>query len=98
MPQFDVYLTREGDLLLDCQTNLLIHLNSRFVVPLQPPTETPALSSRLNPTFVVQGQDRVMKTHFAAAVPVRSLGKVVTSLADQRYAIIAALDMLLTGV
>jgi hypothetical protein len=39
-----------------------------------------------------------MVTQFAAAVPARVLGKAVGSLAHERDRIIAALDMLLTGV
>lgn len=98
MAQFDVHQDGDGDFLLDCQADLLDHLNSRLVVPLRPAGEAPAVSSRLNPTFVVLDEPLVMKTHFAAAVPVRALGKIVTSLKDQRYTIVAALDFLLTGV
>lgn len=97
MPQHDVYRTRDGDWVLDCQADVLRDLNSRLVVPLVPMTEAPAVSSRLNPTFDVLEERRVMKTHFAATIPVRELIECIGSLAHERYAIQAAFDMLISG-
>ena len=85
-------------MLLDCQADLLAHLNSRFVVPLLPQADAPKPAKRLNPLFEIDGQPFVMLTQFAAAVHVRELGPVVTSLATDDTAIINALDMLLTGI
>ena len=48
--------------------------------------------------FEIEGVDRVMATHLAAAIPVRSLGRSIMSLREHDYRIIAALDVLLSGV
>lgn len=97
MAQFDVHEGANG-LLLDCQSDLLSHFNSRLVVPLLPADRAPPPVTRLNPTFEVGGKAYVMVTHYAAAVEVRELGEVLASLADRHHEIMNALDFLLTGV
>ena len=97
MAQFDVHRLGDG-LVLDCQADLLDHLNSRFVVPLLPLDEAPKPAKRLNPIFEVDGKDYVMATQFAAAVQRKDLGKVVISLADRGLEITGAVDVLISGV
>lgn len=98
MARFDVFQTRQQTLVIDCQADLLAHLNTRFVVPLLPLEEFSVVAARLNPVFEI-GKDRwVMYTQFASAIPVSDLGEWLVSLESQGYAIINALDMLLTGV
>ncbi len=101
MAKFDVYLTGDGRYLLDCQANVLAGLNSRFVVPLDD-IEAGSLrrkkaDSRLNPTFRIDGTERIMLTHLAAAVSSTVLGKPVQSLKAYEYEIGAALDRLISG-
>ena len=97
--QFDVHrLANRPGLVLDCQTELLDHIDSRFVVPLVPASEAPAPAQRLNPSFRIAGADYVMLTQSAAAVARRELGQVVASVAAHRHTIMNALDFLLTGV
>ena len=98
MARFDVYLNRRDLLLLDCQANLLSGINTRFVVPLQPLAVAPLPARRLNPAFTIDGIDYAMVTQFAAAVPVRDLGRRLASLADRRGDDVAALDMLTCGI
>ncbi len=98
MPQFDVYRTVDGALLIDCQSNAFGDLDSRFMVPLTPVDRSPPGRARLNPTFVIDGEHYMMVTQFAAAVRVRDVRTPVTSLAAYRFDIIGAIDMLLTGV
>ena len=71
MPQFDVYRTREGDLLLDCQSDALGHLTTRLAAPLLPADQSPDQRARLNPSFEIDGRSYVMVTQFAAAVNAR---------------------------
>lgn len=97
MARFDVHRTRTGRLVLDCQSDLLRHLQSRFVVPLLAPTDLPTPARRLNPVFVIDGSQWVMATQFAAAVPARELVERVASLQDEEYAITTALDTLTSG-
>ena len=98
MAKFDVYgLRNGGGLVLDCQADLLDRLNTRLVVPLIPLDEAPPPMARLNPVFEVEGQRMAMVTQFAASIFVGELGARVASLADEQDAIVAALDMLVSG-
>jgi toxin CcdB len=97
VPQFDVHPI--GDqLVIDCQSNLLRQIDSRFVVPLLPRAEAPQVAQRLNPVFEVAGDEYVMFTQAAAAVRKRELGPVVASLAERSFEIKGALDVLISGV
>jgi toxin CcdB len=69
-----------------------------LVVPVRPPNDAPVAGLRLNPRVEIESEPFVMVTQFAAAVPLNALGKATHSLASERDRIIAALDMLLTGV
>jgi toxin CcdB len=62
MARFDVYLSREGDYLLDCQADVLSNLNTRFRIPLQPPAVAPLAGPRLIPEFDVDGTALCMLT------------------------------------
>lgn len=98
MAQFDVIRTRDNDLLIDCQSDVLRHLESRFVVPLMPLDRAPTPAGRLNPLFEVEGIRVSMVTQFAGSVDKGQLGGFVCSLEDRRYDIVGALDVLIGGV
>jgi toxin CcdB len=99
VPQFDVYkLNTGGGLVIDCQSDILSQLNTRFVAPLIPLDRAPPAAQRLNPVFAVRGRDYSMVTQFAAAVRVNELGEIILSLRDQSFEIVGALDVLLSGV
>lgn len=98
MARFDVHRSRDGrDVLLDCQSDFLSHLATRFMVPLLPQTRISPAIQRLNPVFDVEGRSVVMYTQLAAAVPLRELGPPVASLSGEQDRIVAALDFLLSG-
>lgn len=98
MARFDVYRgTGRADLLLDCQSDLLRDLNTRFVVPLQLPEHAPQPARRLNPVLEIEGRSYVMVTQFAAAISLRECGSFVASLAAEDTAIMNALDMMISG-
>lgn len=98
MARFDVYSPAGlSILLLDCQADVLSALDTRFVVPLMPPSQKRPAFPRLNPVFTVNGERLEMITQGAASVAVRALGQPVSSLASEQPAIMNALDMLLTG-
>jgi toxin CcdB len=84
-------------LLLDVQSDLLGVLETRVVVPLYRAAETDK-PSRLTPIFDIEGAVYRMITPQLAAVPRRHIGRKIGTLADQRSDIIAALDMLFTGL
>ena len=98
MARFDVYRLRNDDIVLDCQSDYLSHLASRFVVPLRPGRDISLGVLRLNPRFVVDGMSLIMATQFARAIDRRSIRSTIASLSDEQDAIIDALDVLLTGV
>lgn len=97
MARFCVHRLPDGGHVLDCQSDLLDHLTTRFVVPLIPIEDVGTPMAKLNPIFDVDGQRLVMMTQFSGAVSARSLGKVVLSLEDRDYDISNALDMLMSG-
>lgn len=98
MAQFDVHRGRKGNrLLLDCQSDLLDDIGTRFVIPLLS-ADVARQTSRLHPIVEIAGKRFLVSTHFASAVACDDLGPVVASLPDQRYAILNALDMLITGI
>lgn len=97
MAQFDVHGFGDA-LVLDCQSDLLEQIDSRFVVPLVAHSEAAHVARRLNPIFEVNGERYVMLTQAAAAVRRRELGAVVTSLAAHSFEITGALDVLIGGV
>lgn len=97
MARFDIHTVEdEPGYLLDCQSNLLRHFNTRIVVPLRLPKDAPVPGARLNPIFEIDGVGHVMVTQFAAAVSVRALGPVVGSLSDKHDQIVGAFDVLIT--
>jgi toxin CcdB len=98
MARFDVFKPKSGSgYLLDCQADILRHLNTRFCIPLMPPEEAPVAGDWLNPEFNIGGAPFQMVTQFAGTIPVRELGQNAGSLADEHSAIMNAIDMLTTG-
>ena len=105
MPQFDVYRNvnraTRGRIpyLLDVQSDLLEPLVTRVVVPLaKPEVLRGRKADRLNPVFKVEGRSVLMLTPELAGVPAKVLGERVDSLAQHRGMIIAALDLVFTGI
>ena len=99
MAQFDYFQQRESPgYWLDCQTELLDEIATRFVVPLIPIDAAPKPVSHLNPIFEINDRQFAMLTQQAGPVPASELQHPVGSLANYRYDIIGAFDYLLTGV
>lgn len=104
MPQFAVYRNKSQrtrsnfPFLVDVQSDLLDQLQTRVVVPL---TKTPALAKRplsdLTPALKFAGETYVLMTPQLAGVARTDLGAPAGSLAEQRQAILAALDFLIVG-
>jgi toxin CcdB len=67
------------------------------VAPLTP--ASPALTStRLHPSVNVDGRDYIVLVEELAGVQRKMLGRAVGSAEPDRYAIIAAIDLLFTGI
>jgi|HubBroStandDraft_6_1064221.scaffolds.fasta_scaffold973063_2 toxin CcdB len=102
MAQFDVYRNPRGTahpLLLDVQSEVLSRLATRAVVPMIAIKRYGAKPiSRLNPTAKIAGVEYVLLVQELAAIPASMLSAKLTSLAARRAEIVAALDLLLTGL
>lgn len=84
-------------MVVDCQADLLDHLDTRFVVPLVKEADAPRPAARLNPLLTVLGKPMVMLTQQAATVPARQLGDPIASVAARQDEVMNALDMLISG-
>ena len=105
MPQFAVHrnpnpATRAAiPLLLDVQSELLETLNTRVVVPLYVPAALQdGTIATLMPRIEVHGEPYIAVTPELAGISKKSLGFQVSDVSHRRYDIIAALDLLLTGI
>ena len=104
MAQFDVYLNpnsstrRNIPYLLDVQADLLDTMATRVVVPLMLAEVMGDGARQLNPHFKIKGQQVVMSTAELAGVSSRAIGEKVATLKARRDEIIAALDLLFTGI
>lgn len=104
MAQFTVYKNKNPrskatyPLLVDAQADLLNDLQTRLVIPL---TKAPALAkkpiTRLTPSIDIDGERYLLMTPQLAGIARSELGAAVASVADHRSAIVAALDLLITG-
>ncbi len=100
--QFDVVANPDADdaahrpYLVVLQSDLVSGLHSTIVAPLVP-REAFAGARRLNPIVPVDGREFWLATHELFAVDRRALRGTIASLAEQRDAIIAALDFVFTG-
>ena len=105
MAQFDVYRNPNAatrariPYLLDVQAGLLDSLATRIVVPLcKPDVLSGKPAERLNPAFEIEGRKLLMLTPELAGVSRKALGEPVANLAAGRAAIVAALDLAITGI
>jgi toxin CcdB len=103
MSQFDVHTNpsrmghEDRPFLLVVQTRFLDHLRTRVCAPLL--TERALQREpRLNPLLAVNGRAYYLSPTELVALPLRLLGKPVANLEDQRYEIIAALDLVFLGI
>jgi toxin CcdB len=81
------------------QSELASELGTRVVIPLSPHSARKgAPISTLMPVFEIEGRKYVMLTPQLAGVPRQRLGARVADLGPHRDAIIAALDLLFTGI
>lgn len=104
MAQFDVHTNPRPasraaiPYVLDVQNELLAALGTRVVVPLIRRDRFGTPARKLNPVFAVNGDTVVMSTAELAGIRRSELGPPVASLAMERPAIVAALDLLISGL
>ena len=84
---------------VDVQSDLLDGLNSRIVIPLSPhKTLNNTNAKKLCPVLEIENDSFVLLTHQMASVPGSILKNEITSLEKDRYEILGAIDLLLTGI
>ena len=102
MAQFDVYQnpnpsTRQRvPYVVDLQNDLLDGLATRVVAPLVAGASAPITG--LQPVLRFEGREWLLSTAEMAGIPTRALGAKVGSVAGERETIIAAIDLLFTGI
>ena len=104
MAQFHVYRNLDRSsrqrfpFLLDVQSDLLESFATRVVVPLAETDDKRPPVARLMPTFEIDGRPVVMRTGEIAGIARKAVGEHVVSLVGRRHEIVAALDVLISGV
>lgn len=98
MARFDVHEVEDGTLVVVCQSELLDHLDVRFVAPLIPIESAPAAAGRLNPTIDVDGRQFLLFPQWASGMPTNHLRQKRANIDSQGLTILNAIDMLLSGI
>jgi toxin CcdB len=103
MAQHDVHehpgerMRRDYPFVIELQSDLLVSLDTCVIAPLRR-LELVTPIRRLNPVFEVEGIKVVLVPTEIVGIRRGLLGRPVASLASEHYAIMAALDLMLTGV
>lgn len=85
--------------LLNVQSDLVGGLGSRVMVPLAPADAFKGMRlAGLMPILRIEAADYVMLTAQASGISIRGFGSEVIDLSPERAAIMAALDMLISGI
>jgi toxin CcdB len=102
MSQFDVHRipSRRGgsQYVVDLQADILDELATRLVAPLRRLKSREDLVPRLTPTVEVNGEPHFIVLSEIAAVRLKELGTPIDNLRSHRDEIIAAIDILFTGI
>jgi toxin CcdB len=80
------------------QSDLLDALATRLVMPLATLEFADKVPEKLCPLVTVRGQQLRALAHYAAPLPAKSLRQVVGNLSPQSHLLIAAMDVVLSGV
>lgn len=105
MAQFCVYANPRNagreriPFVLDMQSEVMDRLPTRLVVPLVRDRLFPSRRiPRLNLRFIIKGQPVILSPAEMGAVAASALGDAIDDLSAQRRELIAALDLLFTGI
>ena len=105
MSQFDVYANADPTsraripYVVVLQSDLLHAIENHVVAPLRLKKDKSIVPLvRLNPLITIDGKEYLMRVQDIATVPRRLLKKPITNLSPQRDEILAALDLLFTGL
>ena len=96
MPRYDLHRLRDGELVVDVQSDFVSRTAGRVVVPLLPRADMPQPTPRLHPVVVFEGADYIVATHLISAVPAHVMGPPLGSLRGEGERLTRALDTLLS--
>lgn len=104
MAQFDVYPNPSASAqhgmpyVVVIQSDLLEALATRLTMPLATEAWAGKTPEKLCPTITVKGERLRALAHYAAPLPTRSLRQAVDNVGLQSSALVAAMDVVLSGV
>lgn len=105
MSQFTVYENQNKDsngtypYFVDVQNELLISLNSRMVVPVTPIHLMGNITiSKLCPKIMINKIEFILLTHQMTNIPTTALNNPILKAENLRDEIVAAIDLLITGI
>jgi toxin CcdB len=93
----DVYRLRQGELVVDCQSDIHRHLDTRFVIPAVSFEADYPVKPGLNPVLNCAGNKIVLVTEFASTVFVRDIAETIGSVESESDRVTRALDFLTGG-
>jgi toxin CcdB len=105
--QYDVYRNNGRDAsdfpyVVDVQYALLSDCGTRVVIPLLATKTTKErkmdLVEKINPVFMFGDTEVILAAHLLTAISTKELREKVGSIAGMRSEIIAAIDVVLTGI
>jgi len=104
MAQFDVYPNPSSSAkhgipyVVVVQSDLLDALATRLTIPLAINAWAGTTPEKLSPVITVNGQNLRALAHYAAPLPTRALRQTVGNVSAHAAALIAAMDVVLSGV
>lgn len=99
MAQFELMSIRTtGELVVDCQADLIRHLPTRLVVPLFEFGQGLEPSGRLNPVFTVAERPMIFAPQYMVSIPLAELQPMRTSLAVHDLEMTSAIDIMFSGI
>ena len=87
-----------GELVVDCQADLIRHLPTRLVVPLFELGQGLEPSGRLNPVFTVDERAMIFAPQYMVSIPLAALQPTGTSLAAHHLEMTSAIDVMFSGI
>lgn len=104
MPQFDIHKNpnpaarRIAPFVVNIQSDHIDHLATRLCAPIKTRKLSSTPIAGLMPEIEIEGQPFVVFMQETAAVPAAMLGLSIASAAAYRYQLVAAVDLLVSGI
>jgi len=93
----DVFRLRQGELVVDCQSDIHRHLDTRFVIPAVPFSSDYPIKAGLNPILEFSGQKIILIAEFASTIFVRDIAETIGTVDAYGDRVTRSLDFLTGG-